>query len=241
MHDGHAARSTSCDRLRIPERSGSLPEWAPWRTSFPRRRPPVSALEPHADVNWRTTRAGDLDWSCWDTAVHIADDLYFYAVLFVYGRAVPVYLGTELALDSEATVSRLLDAIVVHGELLRRAAVGADASDRGYHVYGVCDSEGFAAMGIVETLVHTYDIIRGLDPATIWRPPAELADHAPASPLPRCSLRGCVRRPALLVRPHPIGRPASAGPLALGRERANGSGPLMADPPHHPTAASRVA
>ncbi|WP_051480395.1 hypothetical protein [Cellulomonas sp. KRMCY2] len=147
----------------------------------------VSALEPHTDLDWRAARAGDLDWSCWDTALHIADDLYFYAVQLVYGRAGPDYLSTELALDSEATVPRLLDAIVVHGELLRRAAVGADAKDRGYHIYGVSDSEGFAAMGIAETLVHTYDIIRGLVPTTTWRPPAELADHVlrrlfPAAP-----------------------------------------------------------
>jgi len=135
----------------------------------------VAALEPHTTADWRATAAGDLDWSCWDTALHIADDLYFYAVQLVDGRPGPGYLSTELALDADATVRGLLRAIPVHGELLRRAALGAGPSDRGYHVYGISDSEGFAAMGIVETLVHTYDIVRGLVPTTIWRPPPELA------------------------------------------------------------------
>ena len=35
------------------------------------------------------------------------------------------------------------------------------------------DADGFAAMGIAETLVHTYDITQGL--AVAWRPPEPLA------------------------------------------------------------------
>jgi CobB/CobQ-like glutamine amidotransferase domain len=34
---------------------------------------------------------------------------------------------------------------------------------------------GFAAMGVVETLIHTFDVVRGLNPADPWRPPAALA------------------------------------------------------------------
>jgi len=30
-------------------------------------------------------------------------------------------------------------------------------------------------MGVVETLIHTFDVVRGLNPADQWRPPAALA------------------------------------------------------------------
>jgi hypothetical protein len=43
---------------------------------------------------------------------------------------------------------------------------------RSYHGFGISDAEGFAAMGIVETLVHTYDLAGGL--GLEWEPPAGL-------------------------------------------------------------------
>lgn len=103
------------------------------------------------------------------------DDLYFYALQLIQGSLERKYLPTEVAFEEDASVSDLLEAIPVHGELLRRVLLCADPNDRGYHVYGVSDAEGFAAMGAVETLIHTYDIIRGLNPSSRWRPPAELA------------------------------------------------------------------
>jgi hypothetical protein len=45
-------------------------------------------------------------------------------------------------------------------------------SVRAYHGFGVSDPEGFAAMGVVETLVHTGDLADGLGLA--WDPPAAL-------------------------------------------------------------------
>ena len=38
----------------------------------------VDALQPAAGADW-SVRAGDLEWDCWETAEHIADDLFFYA------------------------------------------------------------------------------------------------------------------------------------------------------------------
>jgi hypothetical protein len=135
----------------------------------------VDGLRPYVGEDWRSTTAADLSWSCWDTALHVADDLYFYALQLIQGSLERRYLPTELALDEVASVSGLLEAIPVHGELLRRAVLCAGPSDRGYHVYGISDRESFAAMGAVETLIHTYDIVRGLNPDSRWRPPAELA------------------------------------------------------------------
>ena len=46
---------------------------------------------------------------------------------------------------------------------------------RAYHSFGVSDPEGFGAMGIVETLLHTHDVAEGLGLA--WAPPAGLCDR----------------------------------------------------------------
>lgn len=133
-----------------------------------------AALAPHTDRDWRQLPAGDLEWTCWKTALHMVDDLYFYATQVLYARP-DDYPCTELALDDHANPTRLLDALVVHAELLRRIAATADPGVRAHHVYGLSDPDGFAAMGIVEVLVHTYDLMRGVDPGAAWRPPDALA------------------------------------------------------------------
>lgn len=122
-------------------------------------------------------RAGDLTWSCWDTALHVADALYFYAAQLIY-KPVGGHVPTELTLDDTATVPRLLDMISVHAELLRRTVLVADAGDRAHHAYGASDPEGFTAMGLVEMLVHTYDLDQGLGAGSSWRPPSALAGPA---------------------------------------------------------------
>jgi hypothetical protein len=48
----------------------------------------------------------------------------------------------------------------------------ASPDARGWHPYGTSDPDGFAAMGVVETLVHTFDIATGL--GLDWRPPSLL-------------------------------------------------------------------
>ena len=129
------------------------------------------ALRPYTDRDWKTVMAAELAWSCWDTALHLADDLYFYAVQLIY-KPLADHVPTELALDDTATEARLLDMISVHGNLLWRTIRAADPNDRAHHIYGTSDPEGFAAMGLAETLVHTYDLARGLNPDSSWSPPA---------------------------------------------------------------------
>jgi hypothetical protein len=53
---------------------------------------------------------------------------------------------------------------------------------RGYHSFGVSDPEGFAAMGVVETLVHTHDLAEGL--GLSWTPPASLCSRVLARLFP---------------------------------------------------------
>ena len=45
---------------------------------------------------------------------------------------------------------------------------------------GSSDPVGFAAMGLVECLVHTFDALRGVDSSSTWLPPDELAAPAVA-------------------------------------------------------------
>ncbi|WP_246536616.1 hypothetical protein [Saccharopolyspora endophytica] len=78
---------------------------------------------------------------------------------------------------------------------------------RSYHVFGNADPEGFAAMGIVETLVHTHDVTDDL--GLEWNPPAELCTRvldrlfpeAPASTDPWAVLLWSTGRADLPGRP----------------------------------------
>jgi hypothetical protein len=137
-------------------------------------RASVAALAGYTDLDWQQVPAADMRWTCWKTALHMVDCLYFYAMQVVYGNQ-ETYLCTELALDDSASPARLLDALSAHADLLHRIALSADPDVRAHHNYGVSDAAGFAAMGVVETLIHTLDVVRGLNPEDQWRPPAELA------------------------------------------------------------------
>lgn len=133
-----------------------------------------AALAGYTDLDWQRVQAADLQWSCRKTTLHMVDCLYFYAMQVVYGDPV-TYLCTELALDDSASPPRLLAALSAHADLLHRIARTADPGVRAHHNYGVSDAAGFAAMGVVEMLIHTFDVVRGLNPADSWRPPATLA------------------------------------------------------------------
>jgi hypothetical protein len=134
----------------------------------------IAALDGYTDLDWQRVRAAGLEWSCRKTVLHMVDCLYFYTMQVMYGRT-DGYLCTELALDDSVSPPRLLDALSAHADLLHRIARSADPDLRAHHSYGVSDAAGFAAMGVVETLIHTLDVVRGLNPADPWRPPAELA------------------------------------------------------------------
>lgn len=163
----------------------------------------VAALTGYTDLDWQQVRAADLEWSSWRTVLHMVDCLYFYAMQVVYGQP-DGYLCTELTLDDSASPARLLAALTAHAELLQRIARSADPAVRAHHNYGVSDAAGFAAMGVVETLIHTLDVVRGLNPSDPWRPPAALAapviarlfPHAPSGD-PADVLLYCCGRAAL--------------------------------------------
>jgi hypothetical protein len=163
-----------------------------------------ATLWPLAGADW-SVPAADLEWSCWKTAVHLADSLVFYASQII-DQPAEGYVPFEITMLTEADPRGLLRTISVGGAILQRTVAGAGPGDRGYHVFGASDADGFAAMGVVETLVHTYDIARGL--GLDWDPPAGLCAPAlgrlfPAAPAgdPTAVLLWCTGRASLGDRP----------------------------------------
>lgn len=146
-------------------------------------------------------QAGDVTWTCWETAEHIADDLFAYAVEIARtpreepGNA-PFTLtarreggpGVSVFADPGSGPDGLLQVLDACGALLAAAVRAAPPQARGYHVFGRSDAEGFAAMGIVEVLVHTADIAAGLD--VPWAPPEDLCARVLARLFPDVEVTG---------------------------------------------------
>jgi hypothetical protein len=166
------------------------------------------ALGRYLDADWSAS-ALDLDWSCRQTGIHVADSLLWYAAQII-GKDSQGYVSFELKLDDSEGPGGLLRLISICGAILARTVAAADPGDRAFHFYGISDPEGFAAMGVLETLVHTYDIAGGLK--IDWRPPgrlcapvlARLFPDAPEGD-PACVLLWCTGRAALDDRPRQDG------------------------------------
>lgn len=139
--------------------------------------------------------AGTLTWSCWETAEHLADDLFAYAaqigpeappldkeVPFRWERRREGGPANVTYADPAGGVTGLLRVLESCGAMLAALVRTAPADRRAYHCFGISDAAGFAAMGIVEVLVHTHDIARGL--GVPWNPPAGLCDRVLARLFP---------------------------------------------------------
>ena len=129
----------------------------------------VRVLTPHVAKDWRC-RAGTLEWSCWTTAAHVAHDLLAYAGQ-VAGRPDSGYLPFDLVIGEDASPGDLLRIITASGRLLSDTLAAAEPTVRAWH-WGPTDPSGFAALGVNEALLHTFDITQGL--GIDWRPPEPL-------------------------------------------------------------------
>ncbi|MEV7373950.1 maleylpyruvate isomerase N-terminal domain-containing protein [Streptomyces sp. NPDC090301] len=147
----------------------------------------VAVLREAPPAAW-DDKAGSLDWDCWETVEHLGDDLFAYAaqlglrtppldreVPFVYERRRPGGPANTIHANREAGADGLLQVLEASGALLVAMVRTTPAQIRAHHVFGASDPEGFAAMGIVETLVHTHDLAQGLGLA--WNPPADLCSR----------------------------------------------------------------
>ncbi|MFF5676176.1 maleylpyruvate isomerase N-terminal domain-containing protein [Streptomyces hygroscopicus] len=154
----------------------------------------VAVLSGAPPQQWRE-RAGELEWTCWETLEHLADDLLTYALRFGLAHPmgvprVPLRLSSDRAEgpvnvifgDETAGPDGLLTVVEACGGLLA-AVVDSTAPDvLAPHVFGASDPEGFAAMGVVEVLVHTYDIAQGIQ--RDGNPPEHLSRQALARLFP---------------------------------------------------------
>jgi Mycothiol maleylpyruvate isomerase N-terminal domain len=164
-------------------------------------------------------QAGSLEWDCWETVEHIADDLFAYATQLTpatpEGGYVPIAMtstrpgGAETAIhvDREQGAASLLQAVEACGALLVAMVTTTSPGARAWHPFGTSDPEGFAAMGVVETLVHGHDAAQGL--GVPWEPPADLCARvlsrlfpgAPADAPPWAALLWAAGRAELPGRP----------------------------------------
>ena len=130
----------------------------------------VELLRPQAGRDW-SVPAGTLTWSCWTTAAHVGHDLVAYAGQLA-ARAHDRYLPFDLTVAPDATPADVLDVVAMAGEMLATIVASVPPSTRAWH-YGAVDPIGFAAMGVGETIVHTFDIATGL--GLDWRPSSPLS------------------------------------------------------------------
>lgn len=147
----------------------------------------VAALRDAPATAW-DDKAGALEWTCWETVEHLADDLFAYAVQLgprtpPAGREVPFVCesrrpggpANSVHADRSAGPDGLLQALEAAGALLVAMVRTTPPERLAHHVFGASDAEGFAAMGIVETLVHTHDVTQGL--GLPWEPPAGICSR----------------------------------------------------------------
>ncbi|MFE2299493.1 GNAT family N-acetyltransferase [Streptomyces sp. NPDC059445] len=133
----------------------------------------ATLLRAAAGHDWDGVRAGRLEWDCRRTAEHIASDLIAYAGQLA-GRATTAYVPFEITMEDGADNAGVVDVIETTGALLAAAVRTTPREVRAFHPYPFrsANREGFAAMGIAEVLLHTYDIAEGL--GLPYEPPAEL-------------------------------------------------------------------
>jgi hypothetical protein len=144
----------------------------------------VGALQGALNLDWHVP-AWSLDWNCWETVEHMSDDLFAYAgqlapkrppldghVPFAFQSRRPGGPACTIFADPNAGPVGLLQVLEACGALLTAIAATASPQTRAHHIFGVSDPEGFAAMGVVEVLVHTHDVAAGL--GISWTPPPDL-------------------------------------------------------------------
>ncbi|WP_431678269.1 maleylpyruvate isomerase N-terminal domain-containing protein [Kitasatospora sp. KL5] len=163
----------------------------------------LGVLVLHEEDDW-SVQAGPLTWTCRETAVHIAHDLLAYAGQLA-ARPRDGYLPFDLTVRPRTPVAELLQVVRAAGGLLSAALAAAGPEARAWH-WGPCDPSGFAAMGTAETLLHAWDITRGL--GAEWHLPAPLCaavlarlfpDAPPGEPA--AVLLWCTGRATLAGRP----------------------------------------
>jgi hypothetical protein len=147
----------------------------------------ADALNGALDRDWQVP-AGDLAWDCRETVEHMADDLFAYAgqlgprrpprdthVPFGWQRSRANGPALTIYADVGASNAGLVQVLEACGTFLSSLVTTVQPDTRAFHIFGLGDPEGFAAMGVVEVLVHMRDVAAGLGIG--WTPPEDLCDR----------------------------------------------------------------
>ncbi|MFF5212859.1 maleylpyruvate isomerase N-terminal domain-containing protein [Streptosporangium sp. NPDC000396] len=143
--------------------------------------------------------AGGLSWTCRETLDHLALGLTGYAGLLI-ARPRDRYITLFASLDPQAPIPACLEGLHIAASLLISTVRDTPAEARAWHPWGHSDAAGFAAMGMTELMVHTYDITRTL--GLPWVPPGDLSaavlarlfPDAPSGHDPSATLLWCTGR-----------------------------------------------
>jgi RimJ/RimL family protein N-acetyltransferase len=135
----------------------------------------VAVLRTAVERDWTAVDAGQVSWSCRETAEHIAQDLIAYAGRLA-GRVQDAYRPFDIRVDKDTDNERVLQIIEAGSVLLTATIRATPPRVRAYHPcpFHSANPEGFAALAVGEVLLHTHDIAEGL--ALAYEPPADLAE-----------------------------------------------------------------
>lgn len=131
----------------------------------------LAVLAKGLDQDW-SRLAGDTSWTCRDLLDHITLGVTGYAGLLI-AQPVDRYIALRTGNDPHSAIPERLESIRIAATLLAHTVRATGPQVRAFHTWGTSDAAGFAAMGAVEILVHTHDLVRTLD--IEWSPPDGLA------------------------------------------------------------------
>ncbi|MFI1831393.1 hypothetical protein ACH41E_33845 [Streptomyces sp. NPDC020412] len=147
----------------------------------------VSTLRDAPPKGW-DAKAGSLEWDCWETVEHLANDLFYYAVQlgpqsppldthvpFALTRKRPEAPVVFAHAERDAGPAGLMQVLEACGALLVAMVRTTPPHVRAHHAAGVSDPAGFAALGVQETLVHLHDVAEGF--GLPWTPPSDLCSR----------------------------------------------------------------
>lgn len=144
----------------------------------------TATLWPALAADWSVNAHG-LEWSCRRTLDHLGDAFAYYAANM--GAEPPQSPYGPYGERADASVEELLASIEPLADLVAETAGRLPAATVIPHLWGATDPEGILAMGVVELLVHSWDIGQGVgaelsEPAASELAAGALARLFPESP-----------------------------------------------------------
>ena len=114
------------------------------------------------DAGQWSGKCQDLTWSRIECAGHILD-AFSYCIVNQSNPATQP-LPRVLRVSQGVASNDIVSVLPLWGEVFIQATeVAAKSGSRGAHRWGYPDSEGYLAIGCVEVLLHTYDMLRDTD------------------------------------------------------------------------------